>query len=67
MIDRQAVIDRMIALFIGRRDAYLHESRHSVKESLTNEVLEQHLHGRARIGAYSLLVERLFSDATGRT
>jgi len=52
---KSELIDQLKALMVGRSDGYLQEGRGCVKEPLTDEVLLEHLHGRRRIGAYSLL------------
>src|SRR5437867_6272841 len=49
------LIAELRALTVGRSDAYLQEGCGCVKEPLTDEVLLDHLRGRKRIGAYSLL------------
>ncbi len=49
------VVVQFRTLFVGRSDAYLQEPGAAVKSELTDAILVEHLSGRRRIGAYSLL------------
>jgi len=54
-VDLGALVRTFRELFVGRNDAYLDETHGCVKARLTNEIIEEHLRGRRRIGAYSLI------------